>query len=108
MDRDRCSAPRGPHCPLSTTEAVTMLFRPLLHGQAARRLPIPVNFRERPALELDGFSEYAAEITPDQRKAIDALALEIVKSNDTNNPIFEFRVEGFADKARRIVDQVER
>jgi hypothetical protein len=85
-----------------------MLFRPLLHGQVASRLPIPVNFRERQALELDSFSEYAAAITPEQRLKIDGLALEIVKSNDTNNPIFEFRVEGFADVARRIADKVER
>jgi hypothetical protein len=81
---------------------------PQLRAQIAQRLPNPVNFRERVALELDGFSEYAAEITPDQQQKIDDLAAEIVRSNQTNDPIFAFRVEGHADIARRISDPIER
>lgn len=80
----------------------------LVQEEGETRLPTPVNGRERMALELDGFSEYATEVTPEQRKAIDALAVEIIKSNVTNDPIYEFRVEGFADVARRIPDPKER
>jgi outer membrane protein OmpA-like peptidoglycan-associated protein len=83
-------------------------FMPQLRAQVAQRLPDPVNFRERVALELDGFSEYAAEVTPEQQQKIDALAVEIIRSNQTNDPIFAFRVEGHADIARRISDPVER
>jgi hypothetical protein len=79
-----------------------------LQAQVAQRMPISVDFREHPVLELDGFSEYMANITPEQIKAIDDLAVQIVKSQDTNNPIFEFRVEGFADVARRIKKPDER
>jgi hypothetical protein len=85
-----------------------MSFVPILRAQVARRLPTPVNFRERIALELDGFSEYASEVTPQQQQQIEDLAAEIVKSNDTNDPIFEFRVEGHADIARRFSDPNER
>lgn len=85
-----------------------MSFRPFLRAQVAQRMPTPVNFREREALELDGFPEYITDVTPEQRKAIDDLAAQIIKSNDTNDPIFEFRVEGFADVARRIADRNER
>lgn len=81
---------------------------PFLRAQIARRMPTPINFREREALELDGFPEYITEVTPEQFKKIDDLATQIVKSNDTNDPIFEFRVEGFADVARRIGDRKER
>lgn len=79
-------------------------FRP----RVLAKLPIPVNFRERQALELDGFPEYIAQLAPGQLQAIDVLAGEIVRSNDTNDPIFEFRVEGHADVARRITDKAER
>jgi hypothetical protein len=81
---------------------------PLLRAQVARRLPAPTNFRERVALELDGFPEYIAEVTAEQRKAIDELAIQIIKSNQTNDPIFAFRVEGHADIARRIPNLSER
>ena len=79
-----------------------MAFLPFLRAQVARRLPIPTNFRVRQALELDRFSEFVTDISPAQQQAINALALEIVRSNDTNDPIFEFRVEGHADIARTI------
>lgn len=79
-----------------------------LHAQAIGKLPTPVNFRERAALELDGFPEYESDLTPAQLQKIDALAREIVRSNDTNDPIFEFRVEGHADIARRISNPAER
>ena len=79
-----------------------MAFIPFLRAQVARRLPTPTNFRVRQALELDRFSEFVTDISPAQQQAINALALEIVKSNDTNDPIFEFRVEGHADIARTI------
>jgi outer membrane protein OmpA-like peptidoglycan-associated protein len=85
-----------------------MNFRPFLRAQLAQRLPTPVNFRERVALELDGFPEYESELTPDQLQKIDALARAIVRSNDTRDPIFEFRVEGHADVARRISNTAER
>jgi len=85
-----------------------MSFMPFLRAQVAQRMPTPVNFREREALELDGFPEYITDVTPEQLKAIDELAAQIVKSNDTNDPVFEFRVEGFADVARRIADLKER
>ena len=83
-------------------------FSHLLLGQAVGKLPTPVNFRERVALELDGFPEYESDLTPDQLQKIDALAKEIVRSNDTRDPIFEFRVEGHADVARRISNPSER
>jgi hypothetical protein len=89
-------------------EVGLMSFIPFLRAQVAQRLPTPVNFREREALELDGFPEYMADVTSEQRKAIDDLATQIIKSNDTNDPIFEFRVEGFADVARRIPNPQER
>ena len=85
-----------------------MAFVPFLRADVLRRLPTPVNFRERIALELDGFSEYASEVSPEQQQKIEDLAAEIVKSNDTSDPIFEFRVEGHADIARRFSDPVER
>lgn len=80
----------------------------LVQQEGETRLPTPVNGRERMALELDGFSEYATEVTAEQRNAIDALAVDIIKSNATNDPIYEFRVEGFADVARRIPGPKER
>jgi hypothetical protein len=61
-----------------------------------------VNFREEEALELDSFSEFVVDISAAQRNEIDKLAEKIVKSNGTNDPIFAFRVEGFADIARTI------
>jgi hypothetical protein len=70
---------------------------PFLRQTLANQLPTPVNFRESVALELDGFSEFAVDVSAAQKQKIDDLALKIVKSNDTNDPIFEFRVEGFAD-----------
>ncbi len=73
----------------------------LLPGRFLSLLPIPTDFRERNALELEDFPEYIAELNPSQRQKIDNLAVEIVRSNDTNDPIFEFRVEGHADVARR-------
>jgi hypothetical protein len=81
-----------------------MVFIPFLRAQLANRLPTPVNFRERVALELDRFSEFVSDISPQQQKAINDLALQIVKSNNTNDPIFAFRVEGHADIARTIKD----
>jgi outer membrane protein OmpA-like peptidoglycan-associated protein len=83
-------------------------FIPHLRAQLARRLPTPVNQRERIALELDGFPEYESDLTSDQLQKIDDLAKEIVRSNDTRDPIFEFRVEGHADVARRIANPAER
>lgn len=79
-----------------------MAFIPFLRAQVTRRLPTPTNFRVRQALELDRFSEFVTDISPSQQQAINKLALEIVRSNDTNDPIFEFRVEGHADIARTI------
>jgi hypothetical protein len=79
-----------------------MVFIPFLRAQVASRLPQPVNFRVRQALEIDRFSDFVTDISPKQRDAIDKLALEIVKSNSTNDPIFAFRVEGHADIARTI------
>jgi hypothetical protein len=38
-------------------EVGLMSFRPFLRAQVAQRMPTPVNFREREALELDGFPE---------------------------------------------------
>ena len=74
----------------------------LLVPRLAQLLPIPTNFRESVALELDGFSEYMAEVTPQQKAAIEELAERIIRSQQTKDPIFEFRVEGHADVARRI------
>lgn len=88
--------------------SIFSLFSPNLRAQVAQHLPNPVNFRERVALELDGFSEYAAEVTPEQREKIDQLAVEIIRSNQTSDPIFAFRVEGHADIARRIGNATER
>ncbi len=85
-----------------------MGFIPFLRAQVAKRLPTPVNFRERIVLELDSFPEYITGVTPQQRQKIDELALQIVRSNSTNDPIFDFRVEGHADIARRIADPRER
>jgi outer membrane protein OmpA-like peptidoglycan-associated protein len=79
-----------------------MSFIPFLRAQLASRLPQPVNFRVRQALELDRFSEFVTDISPKQKQAIENLALEIIQSNNTNDPIFEFRVEGHADIARTI------
>ena len=79
-----------------------MPFAAVLRPQLANRLPTPVNFRERLALELDGFPEFVSDISSQQQNLIDDLAVQIVKSNGTNDPIFEFRVEGFADIARTI------
>jgi outer membrane protein OmpA-like peptidoglycan-associated protein len=79
-----------------------MVFIPLLRAQLANRLPQPVNFRVREALEIDRFSEFVTDISQQQKDEINTLALEIVKSNSTNDPIFEFRVEGHADIARTI------
>lgn len=81
-----------------------MALIPFLRAQVSRRLPTPVNFREQAVLELDGFSEFASEVTPEQDKEINKLALKIVKSNNTNDPIFAFRVEGHSDIIRRTID----
>jgi outer membrane protein OmpA-like peptidoglycan-associated protein len=78
-----------------------MVFTPFLRAQVAQRLPTPVNFRSRQALEIEGFSEFSTEVTPEQLRKIEDLAVEIIKSNETRDPIFEFRVEGHADIARR-------
>ena len=85
-----------------------MAFFPFLPRVFAQAMPVPVNFRERPALELDGFPEYEAEVTAEQKDKIEELAKEIVKSSDTSDPIYEFRVEGHADIARRIGNPRER
>lgn len=85
-----------------------MSLFPLLPRVFAQAMPVPVNFRERVALELSGFSEYEAEVTAEQREKIDKLAREIIRSNDTRDPIYEFRVEGHADIARRIANPAER
>lgn len=82
-----------------------MVFTPFLRAQLANRLPQPVNFRVREALEIDRFSEFITDISQQQKDEINTLALEIVKSNSTNDPIFEFRVEGHADIARTIPPQ---
>jgi outer membrane protein OmpA-like peptidoglycan-associated protein len=79
-----------------------MAFIPFLRADVARRLPQVVNFREEQALELDNFPEFVTDLQPSHKQAIDDLALQIVRSNQTANPIFEFRVEGFADIARTI------
>lgn len=79
-----------------------MAFIPFLRAQLANRLSTPVNFRESVALELDGFPEFVSDISAIHLKAIDDLALQIVKSNSTKDPIFAFRVEGHADIARTI------
>jgi hypothetical protein len=73
-------------------------------------MPTPINFRERTARELDGFSEFAVNVTPDQQDKIEELAVEIIKSNNTADPIFAVRVEGFADIVRNpnIRDERER
>ncbi|BDU16738.1 OmpA family protein [Lysobacter auxotrophicus] len=81
---------------------------PAQEHEDRQRLPTPVDFRERAALELDGFPEYITDITPAQRKAIEDLAIQIIRSNETSQPIYAFRVEGFADIARRIPDPKER
>jgi hypothetical protein len=83
-----------------------MDFVPFLRAQIANLLPTPVNFREEAALELEGFSEFVVDISADQQQKIDELAVQIIRSNNTNDPIFGFRVEGHADIARTIpVDQ---
>ena len=79
-----------------------MAFIPFLRADVARRLPQVVNLREEQALELDNFPEFVTDLQPSHKKAIDDLALQIIRSNQTANPIFEFRVEGFADIARTI------
>lgn len=79
-----------------------MAFIPFLRAQVARRLPQPVNFRVRQALEIQRFSEFVTDISQKQKDEINQLALEIVRSDSTNDPIFEFRVEGHADIARTI------
>ena len=84
------------------------MVQPIVRGQLRSQLPTPVNFRERQALELEDFPEYVADMTLAQRQAIETLAIEIIRSNDTNDPIFEFRVEGHADIARRIANPAER
>lgn len=85
-----------------------MRFIPFLRADLASTLPTPVNEREFVGLELEGFPEYIADLSPEQSKLIDDLALKIIASNQTNDPIFEFRVEGHADIARRIGDLKER
>lgn len=85
-----------------------MSLLPFLPRVFAQAMPVPINFRERAVLELDGFPEYAAEVTAEQKARIDELAKDIIRSNDTSDPIFEFRVEGHADIARRIGDLRER
>jgi hypothetical protein len=79
-----------------------MTFLPFLRPQVAGRLATPVNFRENAALELDNFPEFVSDIAPEQQVAIDNLAVQIIKSNNTNDPIFGFRTEGHADIARTI------
>lgn len=92
-----------------------VLFPPLLRAQVARRLPQPVNFRENVALEIEGFDEFetglvdVSDISPQKdsaaraqhKKEIEELAVKIIKSNTTNDPIFGVRVEGHADIAKR-------
>ena len=79
-----------------------MAFLPFLRPQLAGRLATPTNFRESEALELDSFPEFVSDISPQQQAAIDDLAVRIIKSNNTNDPIFAFRTEGHADIARTI------
>jgi len=79
-----------------------MAFIPFLRADVARRLPQIVNVREEQALELDSFPEFVTDIQPLHKQAIDDLALQIIRSNQTADPISEFRVEGFADIARTI------
>jgi len=78
------------------------LLLPFLRAQVAGRLAIPTNFRESEALELDNFPEFVSDISPQQQGAIDDLAVRMIKSNNTNDPIFSFRTEGHADIARTI------
>jgi hypothetical protein len=78
------------------------MLPPFVRGQAAGGFATPVDFRERAALEIDGFPEYMVDATADQRQRIEALAEAIVRSRGTRDPIFAFRVEGHADTARRI------
>lgn len=79
-----------------------MAFLPFLRAQVAARLATPVNFRENVALELDNFPEFVSDISPQQQIAIDDLAVKIIKSNNSNDPIFGARTEGHADIARTI------
>jgi hypothetical protein len=53
-------------------------------------------------LSSTNFPEFVTDILPEHKKAIDDLALQIIRSNQTADPIFAFRVEGFADIARTI------
>ena len=90
-------------------------FVPLLRAQLALQLPQPVNFRENVALEIEGFDEFetgvadVSDISPrkdsparaQHKKEIEELAVKIIKSNSTNDPIFGVRVEGHADIAKR-------
>jgi hypothetical protein len=48
---------------------------PFLRQTLANQLPTPVNFRETVALELDGFSEFAVDISETQKQKIDDLAV---------------------------------
>jgi outer membrane protein OmpA-like peptidoglycan-associated protein len=79
-----------------------MAFIPFVRAQVASRLPQPVDFRVRQALEIQRFSEFVTDISPKQKDEIEQLAREIVRSNSTNDPIYAFRVEGHADIARTI------
>lgn len=79
-----------------------LLSFPFLRPQVRQRLPVPIDERESVALELSGFPEFVSDISPARLKAIDALAIEIIKSQETKDPIFEFRTEGHADIARTI------
>ena len=79
------------------------LFFPPVRPQLSGRLPQVVNEREEVALELDHFTEYVTEPRPEHRKKLEDLAVRIIRSNNIgNDPIFQVRVEGHADVARRI------
>ncbi len=74
-----------------------MRYIPFLRGQLAGRLPQIVNEREEAALELFGFSEYIVDPSPAHIDKINELAEKIIRSQQTKDPIVDFRVEGHAD-----------
>ncbi len=83
-----------------------MLFPPFILSNpflAIRFLDVLPNFTEA-LLRIDGYPEFATsvkDLKPEDQKKVKELAIKIVNSHKTNQPIVSFLVRGHADVALR-------
>jgi hypothetical protein len=76
-----------------------MVFTPSLRAQVASRMPIPVNFREKEALELAGFPEFVSDdgrggAGPVSRGGTLSLSFDALESAGVNTQPRVIRVVG--------------